>query len=550
MRDLIEALNRAHQLDNSRSLHEAAPQRVDAQGLQTNLPIVIKRILSRLPYNLQYKKLTGRINGREFNGRLSLIPGDSTHSVWKFNDESDNVTTIDLSFFWLPTNCDITAELLEDQYGKTILDAIQYNFVGSDKMSSRGDLHRSLEQRFINAIKPLETKYHVTLYPSFYPSQEEFQQHGGYIYAHVALTGVDGKSGQMQKQESGYYEYVVDGVSYSSYLRWRDHSIVAATIKEAEEFDFNVAVVKVENHLRELLPMIDKLDNIIANEPVAEKNMADFIANLTSKYPEATITLDRGHKGWPPRSFIVKYVEGPNHFEKTIAVEDVLNSFEKVKKGIQQKIYRTRKAPPQPSWMRSPSRGELNFESYNLSRSRKLAEASSNNNTNYIDEIFSFIQDYDGGSMWDEFVIEFEDVDDCDLDPSDIIEWMKNYPDMYDEFLTDEGEDDFTTSSHNSKTSNRIPFDFICKKLHMATVKDDYWGFVLGVWTPKKSDNIEDVARELYNALCSNNIEARVEYWVNHGPRYLGSKDVGTHLQLHKEKDGTYTVRDISFLNR
>ncbi len=380
MRDLIEALNRAHRLDDRRRLHEAAPKRVDAQGLQTNLPIVIKRLLSQLPYNLQYQKLTGRINGREFHGRLSLIPGDSTHSVWKFNDESDNVTTIDLSFFYLPTNCEITAELLEDQYGKTILDAIQYNFVSSDKMSSRGDLHRSLEQRFINAIKPLEAKYHVTLYPSFYPSPEEFQQHGGYIYAHVTLTGVEGKSGQLQKQESGYYEYVVDGVSYSSYLRWKDHSIVAATIKETEEVDFNKAVVKVETHLRELLPMIDKLDNILANEPVAEKNMADFIASLTSKYPEATITLDRGSMNWHPRSFIVKYVEGPNQFEKTIAVEDVLNSFEKVKKGIQQKIYRTRKAPPKPSWMRQDTGPELNFESYNiyeaLNRAHRLDEAA------------------------------------------------------------------------------------------------------------------------------------------------------------------------------
>lgn len=385
MRDLIEALNRAHQLDDRRRLHEAAPQRVDAQGLQTNLPIVIKRILSRLPYKLHYHKLTGRINGREFNGRLSLIPGDSAHSVWKFKDKSDNVTTIDLNFFYLPTNCEITAELLEDQFGKAILDAIQYNFVSSDKMSSRGELHRSLEQRFIDAIKPLEAKYHVTLHPYFYPSQEEFQQRGGHIYAHATLTGVEGKSGQIQKQESGYYEYVVDGVNYSSYLKWRDHSIVAATIKETEELDLDAAVAKVENHLRELLPMIDKLDNIIANEPVAEKNMADFIASLTSKYPEATITLDRGHKGWPPRSFIVKYVEGPNHFEKTIAVEDVLNSFEKVKKGIQQKIYRTRKAPPKPSWMRQDTGPELNFESYNiyeaLNRAHRLDEATEGSNT-------------------------------------------------------------------------------------------------------------------------------------------------------------------------
>lgn len=61
---------------------------------------------------------------------------------------------------------------------------------------------------------------------------------------------------------------------------------------------------------------------------------------------------------------------------------------------------------------------------------------------NYTDEVIRFIQDYDNGSMWDEFVVAFEDVDDANLDASDIIEWMQNYPDLYDAFLTDGDEDD------------------------------------------------------------------------------------------------------------
>lgn len=56
---------------------------------------------------------------------------------------------------------------------------------------------------------------------------------------------------------------------------------------------------------------------------------------------------------------------------------------------------------------------------------------------NYTNEIISFIQGYDNGSMWDEFIVAFEDVDDSDLDASDIIEWMQNYPDLYDAFMTD-----------------------------------------------------------------------------------------------------------------
>ena len=72
---------------------------------------------------------------------------------------------------------------------------------------------------------------------------------------------------------------------------------------------------------------------------------------------------------------------------------------------------------------------------------------------NYTDDVISFIQDYDNGSMWDEFVVAFEDVDDEDLDASDIIEWMQNYPDMYDEFLT--ADDDYDDSDDVYEALNR-----------------------------------------------------------------------------------------------
>ena len=164
---------------------------------------------------------------------------------------------------------------------------------------------------------------------------------------------------------------------------------------------------------------------------------------------------------------------------------------------------------------------------------------------NYTDDIIAFIQNYDNGSMWDEFVITFEDVDDADLDASDIIEWMQNYPDMYNAFLTADDDVDVTT---NSNTSNNVSFEVICRKLQMPTFEEEtYFGnIVVGVWTPKKADNIEDAAKELYNALSSNNIEAEVEYWANCRPYYLGNGNSKTKLQLTSKKNNTYTVRDIT----
>ena len=72
---------------------------------------------------------------------------------------------------------------------------------------------------------------------------------------------------------------------------------------------------------------------------------------------------------------------------------------------------------------------------------------------NYTDEVIKFIQDYDNGSMWDKFVVAFEDVADADLDASDIIEWMQSYPDMYDEFLT--ADDDYNDSDDIYEALNR-----------------------------------------------------------------------------------------------
>ena len=385
MKDLIEALNRAHELDNPRNLREAAPRTIDTTGLQKNLPVVVKELLSQLPYKLEYQKLTGKIEKNDrpvsytFRGTVHVIKDDSVQDTWQFRNK-DGVTRIDLDLYNLPTNCELTAELLKTTYEKTILKAITYCFTSSDDFESRGALYESLEQKLKDAVKPLETKYRVTLNAYFYPKKDEFQRQGGSLTTYVKITSVEGKSGQLQKQDSGYYEYEVDGKNYSSFLGFRDHSVSSHNRALAEKIDIDLIVRETEQRIVELLSRIDELDNILNNESAAEKNMADFITNLARKYPDTELTVAREDTWYDPSPFIVSYDNGSDSWELSISLSEVVDSFEKVKKRIQQKIYRTGKTKPQPSFAHTST--DLNFESYDVSealnRAHELDEAAFN----------------------------------------------------------------------------------------------------------------------------------------------------------------------------
>ena len=329
---------------SSSTLHETKSRiTVDAEGLQRNLPIVVNKIINELPNEIISHKLRGSIRKEQhpvrytFDGHLHIILGKNV----KARHPSDDTTGPDvrLHLYSLPTNCDITEELLEERYRDDIIGQISLYIIPSDESASYEALYKAKEKEFLNAIKPLESKYGVTLIPYFYPRVEEFSRQGGSLTPTVTITSVSGKLGQLKKQNDGYYHYEINGVSYSSYLNYKDHRVFMNYTK-LDNIDINGIAQEISKHIEELIRSIDELDSLIKNEPVAEKQLHAYILQLQSKYKDAKIFIHRAEDSHMS-PFIVTYECDKNKWELNIPLGDVVNSFDKVKKHIQRKIYRT-----------------------------------------------------------------------------------------------------------------------------------------------------------------------------------------------------------------
>lgn len=362
-----ESLDEKYNVKNTKQLKmlkEAGPRiTVDSEGLRKNLPIVIKKIISELPYEITSHKLSGSIERAtrpvryNFNGTLHLTLGENAKASHPVYD--DKGVDVWLTLYSLPTNCELTVDLLEEMYREDIVEDISRYVKSTDSVKTNETQYRAVEKEFLDAIKPLESKYNVTLSPSLYPKVEEFSREGGHITDYVHITSVSGKLGQMKKQDSGYYEYEINGVSYSTYLRYNEHNVSPCKYTDIKDFDANWVAQETSKRIEDLLKSIDTLDNLVKREPAAEKQMAEYVSSLQSKYKDAKIEFKRD--GWfKPQVFVVTYEEDGNQWELDISLEDVVNSFDKVKSQIQRKIYRTKK-PAKPSYS-SDVRTQLNFD--------------------------------------------------------------------------------------------------------------------------------------------------------------------------------------------
>ena len=362
-----ESLSEKYNVRNTKelkTLKEAGPRiTVDSEGLQRNLPIVIKKIISELPYEITSHKLSGSIERAtrpvryNFKGTLHLTLGENAKAHHPVYD--DRGVDVWLRLYSLPTNCELTVDLLEGMYREEIVEDILRYVKSTDSVNINETQYKAAEKEFLDALKPLESKYNVTLSAFLYPRVEEFSRQGGHITDYVRITSVSGKLGQLKKEESGYYEYEIDGTSYSTYLRYREHNVSPCKYTDIKDFDANWVAQETSKRIEDLLNSIDTLDNLIKHEAAAKKQMTEYISSLQSKYTDATITVTR--EGWfKPQPFSITYENEGNQWELTIPLEDVVNSFDKVKSQIQRKIYRTKK-PAKPPYS-SPVRTELNFD--------------------------------------------------------------------------------------------------------------------------------------------------------------------------------------------
>ncbi len=362
-----ESLSEKYNVKNIKelkALKEAGPrQAVDAEGLQRNLPVVIKKIIGELPYEITSHKLSGSIERAErpvrynFKGNLHLTLGENAKAHHPVYDAKG--VDVWLEFNSLPTNCELTVELLEEMYREYVVENISSCVKSTDSVKTNETQYRAVEKEFLDALKPLESKYNVTLSAFLYPGIEEFSRTGGHITDYVRITSVSGKLGQLKKRESGYYDYEIDGTSYSAYLRYKEHNVSPSKYTDIKDFDADWVAQETSKRIEDLLNSIDTLDNLIRNEPAAEKQMTEYISSLQSKYTDATITVTR-YGRFKPQYFLVTYEKDGTQWELGISLEDVFNSFDKVKSQIQRKIYRTKK-PDKPSYA-SQVRTELNFD--------------------------------------------------------------------------------------------------------------------------------------------------------------------------------------------
>ena len=331
--------------NKQRKLNEGRKVTVDAEGLMKNLPSLIKKIIDEQPYEITSHKLRGSIKkdvrylvSYDFAGYLHLDLGNNARACSSIYDKTG--VDVSLYLYSLPTNCELTEKLLEEKYKEHIIKAISSYVIPETHGDTLQELYKQKEKELFDAIKPLESKYKVTLNPYLYPGADKISRGETCVTDYVKILSVQGKLGQLQKQDSGYYEYEVDGDNYSTYLHYKEHNVSPCKYTELNEFDATWVAQETAKKLEELINSIDNLDALLQNQYKAEVELVRYISYLQSKYPDATISISR--EGWyQPQVFIVTYTDDNTEIKVDFWLDELVNSFDKVKKRIQSKIYRS-----------------------------------------------------------------------------------------------------------------------------------------------------------------------------------------------------------------
>lgn len=347
----------------TRLINEGKLIEFDKESFEKAAYSFIKKVIKKLPFSLNFDGINiTRIEKTRspvaFTVYIDILVSGSNIVPKYTHYQTGNQISISHYFYRLPGNTYFTEETLKNlpTYNSTteqdILRRILDHVSTSDDVESRRALYKSKEQEIKNTMRLLENKYAVKLHSSIYPDENEFSQDPDEHYSiYVHVLEVKNSLGKFIQQSSGYYEYVINNISYSSFLSYKDHHIISGygwfeTHVELAKFSMNDLYEKTEQKLIPLLERVKLLDFIVSNEQNIIDKFKIQVKKLQDKYPMLNVVVTRGGSFWYPLPLEVTVASTSDSWDMTFDLEELHDDsgMKQAITKIQRKLYKTDKS--------------------------------------------------------------------------------------------------------------------------------------------------------------------------------------------------------------
>lgn len=347
----------------TRIMNEGKEIQFDKEGFEKAAYSLIKKVIKKLPFSLNFDGINiSRVEKTRspvaFNVDIEILVSGSNIVAKYAHDQTGNQVSISYFFYRLPGNTSITIDTLKNlpKYNRTveqdILETILRYISTTDNIETRRALYKSKEQEIKNTMQLLENKYSVKLHSRIYPDEDRFSQDPDEHYSiYVNVLEINNSLGKFIQQTSGYYEYIINNISYSSFLNHHDHNIISGygwfeTNVSLAEFSMDDLYEKTEQALIPLLERVKLLDFIVSNEQNIIDKFKIQIKKLQDKYPMLSIVLTRPHSHWPPNPLEVTVASTVDSWDMIFHLHELLDdaSIKQAVTKIQRKLYKTDKS--------------------------------------------------------------------------------------------------------------------------------------------------------------------------------------------------------------
>lgn len=297
--DYAELLNNI--INESKTLHEGRPLVVDTEGLKRSMRPLCDRLIKELglpidSFTLSNGSLEKHTNPVYYTFTFNIHLRGDIKPIYNSKQNEDGVINLEIILWHIPTNVEITPELLYDENAESVIRYMRNELFTDSEQDNYREIYKDKLDKITNICNEIGNKYSIKLEPSFYPSIERL---GGSpnerITLYIKPVSIEGKLGDFQpsKIRSGYLDYTVDNVSYSSELSYADHvfNVPAADFKPVDyELDYNQIRDQIESHIKTLMQQIDEVDHRIKLHSDAEKELELQLKTINAELGSNVLT--------------------------------------------------------------------------------------------------------------------------------------------------------------------------------------------------------------------------------------------------------------------
>ena len=332
-------------LNESKPFHEGRTLTVDTEGLKKSIRPLCSRVIQELglpidSFTLSNGSLEKHTRPVYYTFTFNIHLRGNIKAKYSWQQDEDGSINLNIRLGQIPTNVEITPELLYNQNGKSVIRGMREHLFTSSEQDNYIAIYEDKLDRITDICNEIGSKYSIDLEPSFYPPLEQLKgTPDAKITLYIKPTAIEGKLGDFQPSRSGYLEYTVDNVSYSSFISFVDHrfSVSAADFKPVDyELDYNKIRNQIESRIQALVQSIDEVDQKLILHSNAEKETQSQLQTINTQLGSDVLSSGADTK----LGFSIACNINGKTFNDYVTEEEALDSnfWKKYKRKVQQRI--------------------------------------------------------------------------------------------------------------------------------------------------------------------------------------------------------------------